>query len=125
MKKIFYIIGLFISLSSFYLAGSADVETALKNGNAAEFSSYFDKFVDIKLPDKDEVKNVGKTQASVAIKSFFDANNIKGFEKISEREMGGTMYIAGKLKGASKNYNITLMIKITGDKQSVITIRIS
>jgi len=107
------------------LAGSADVETALKNGNAAEFSSYFDKFVDIKLPDKDEVKNVGKTQASVAIKSFFDANNIKGFEKISEREMGGTMYLAGKLQGASKNYNITLMIKINGDKQSVITIRIS
>lgn len=126
MKNMMIIMGLAASLSSFIIAGDIDkIINALNGGNAAQFSAYFDNFLDIKLPEKDEIKNVGKTQATITIKSFFDESNINGFEKTSQREMGGTMYLTGKLKGSSKSYNITLLMKDRGDKLSIISIRVS
>jgi len=126
MKKMMVIMGMVLSLSSFVIVGDIDkIINALNAGNAAQFSGFFDDFLDIKLPEKDEIKNVGKNQASITLKSFFDDSGIKGFEKTSQREMGGTMYLTGKLKGGSKNYNITLLMKDRGDKLSIISIRVS
>ena len=117
--------GVVLSLSSFVAGDSDKIINALNKGDAAGFSAYFDNFLDIKLPEKDEIKNVGKTQAAITIKSFFDDIKVSGFEKTSQREMGGTMYLTGKLKGNSKTYNITLLMKDRGDKLSIISIRIS
>lgn len=120
------LMGVVFSLSSFIVAGDSDkIIDALNKGNANEFSAYFDNFIDIKLPEKDEIKNVGKTQAAITIKSFFDNVSVTGFEKTSQREMGGTMYLTGKLKGKSGSYNVTLLMKDRGDKLSIISIRIS
>lgn len=126
MKKMMVMIGMVLSLSSFVVAGDLDqIVGSLNSGNAAAFSNYFDNFLDIKLPEKNEIKNVGKTQATLTIKNFFSENNINGFEKTSDREMGGTMYLTGKLKGTSKTYNITLLMKDRGEKLSIISIRIN
>jgi hypothetical protein len=125
MKKIFLMLGLMLSVNLFaFNAGSDEIVNALKQGNANEFSSFFDNYLDIKLPERDEIKNVGKTQAGLTIKNFFDQNNIKGFEPTSQREISGTMYLTGKLQG-SRNYNITIMMKDKGDKFSIITVRIN
>ena len=125
MKKMIAIIGVALSMSAFIVVGDIDkIINALSSGNAVQFSSFYDDFLDIKLLEKDEIKNVGRNQASITIKSFFDDNGIKGFEKTSQREMGGTMYLTGKLKG-NKNYNITLLMKDRGDKLSIISIRVS
>ncbi len=124
MKKLFTIIGLIFSLATFAQTGDA-VVNALKSGDAAKFSSYFDNAVDVKLPKQNEMQNVNKAQAAATIKNFFSSNNINGFEVISQREMSGTMYIAGKLKNASQDYNLTVMLKNKGDNVSVITVRIN
>lgn len=126
MKKMMVMIGIVVSLNSFIIVGDIDkIISSLNAGNATQFSNFYDDFLDIKLPEKDEIKNVGKNQATITIKSFFDDNAIKGFEKTSQREMGGTMYLTGKLKGSSKSYNITLLMKDRGDKLSIISIRVS
>lgn len=115
-----------LSLSAFAVSGDVDdIVNSLKQGDANSFSRYFDSFVDIKLPEKDEIKNVGKTQASVTMKSFFEESAINGFELTSQRELSGTMYITGKLKSSDKSYNITLMMKNKSDKMQIITIRIN
>jgi hypothetical protein len=115
-----------VGLTAYSVANDADsIVNALKQGNASQFSNYFDNFMDLKLPGRDEIKNVGKTQASITVKDFFNDNNIKGFENVSQRESNGTMYIAGKLKGDSKTFNITMLMKAKGDKLSIITIRIN
>lgn len=98
---------------------------ALKSANADEVSTYFDKILDIKFPDKDEIKSIGKNQAGIALKSFFDNNNIKGFELSSQREMGGTMYIAGKLINGGEGYKLSLMMRTKEGKPQIITVRIS
>jgi hypothetical protein len=126
MKKLFILlaVGLSAVLLSFQ-SSSDNIVKALKAGNAEELATYFDSFIDLKLPEKDEVKNMGKNQAGIALKSFFNDNAIKGFELTSQREMGGTMYMAGKLKNSGKGFNITVMLKKSGDKQEIITIRIN
>src|SRR5215831_8166970 len=125
MKRLLLLVCVMVGLTAYSVASDADsIVNALKQGNAQQFSSYFDNFIDLKLPAKDEIKNVGKTQASITIKNFFDENNIKGFESISQRESNGTMYIAGKLVG-DKSYNITMLMKAKGDKLTIITIRIN
>lgn len=103
-----------------------DVVNALKQGDAADVTQYFDNLVDIKLPNKDEVKNLSKTQAGITLRDFYSEQNIGRFELISQREMGGTGYIAGKLKGSDgHNYNITVMVKVKGNDATIVSIRIS
>jgi len=127
MKKYLWLLGVvWVMVSSFRLQSDTDdIVKALKAGNAEQVTGYFDTFVDLKLPEKDEVKNMGKNQASIAFKTFFSENGVKGFELTSQREMGGTMYIAGKLQNAGKGYNVTIMLKKQGDKHQIITVRIA
>ena len=126
MRKVFTILILALFTMSFVRQpDSVPIVNALKTGSADEVSSYFDKIIDIKFPDKDEIKSIGKNQAGFALKSFFEENSISGFDLTSQRELGGTMYITGKLLDADKGYNLTLMLKNKGGKQQIITVRIN
>ncbi len=123
-----YIIATIIALFSMSFVRQADagnIVKALKSADAAEVSGYFDKILDIKFPEKDEIKSIGKNQAGIALKSFFADNNINGFEMASQREMGGTMYITGKLLNDGKGYNLTLLLKSKDERQQIITVRIN
>ncbi|MFZ1798225.1 MAG: DUF4783 domain-containing protein [Chitinophagaceae bacterium] len=126
MKKIILILcsAFLVSSASFAQTGD-DIAKTLKQGNADEFANYFDGFVDLKLPEKEEIKNVGKNQATITIKSFFTDEGIKGFDKTSDRELSGTKYMTGKLTGKNKTYNITIMMKKEGDSFAIITVRIN
>ena len=124
MKKIFLVIGLMMGLVSFGQDQDAIVNT-LKAADAAKLSTYFDEFVDIKFLDKAEVKNMGRNQAAITLKTFFSENGINGFEKTSQRDMSGTMYLTGKLQNSDKGYNITLMMKLKNAKWQIITLRVN
>jgi hypothetical protein len=124
MKKLFTILGFLFTVSAFAQNSDA-VVNALKEGSAVKFSSYFNDNLDVKMPDKKEMKNISKEEAALAVSSFFSSNNINGFEVSSQRELGGTMYITGKLKGASQNYNITVMLKNKDNDLMIITVRIN
>ena len=126
MKKLFLLTALAIFGMSFTTQSDTEaIVQALKSGNADEVAKYFDDYVDMKLLDKDEVKNIGRNQASIALKSFFAENGIKGFEKASDREIGNTMYMTGKLQNGGKGFNITVMLKQKAGKHAIITIRIN
>ena len=125
MKQLLLVATIILSCAAFKAAPQENqVVTVLKQGNATEFSSFFDNAIDIKLPGK-EITNTAKEQAAAAIKGFFEQNKIKGFEPLSQREMGGTMYVTGKLVGNAKEFNITVMMRDKGNKPNVITVRIN
>ena len=125
MKKLFIILMVVFAAFSARAQETNNIVNALKSANADEVSTYFDKILDIKFPDKDEIKSIGKNQAGIALKSFFGNNNIKGFELSSQREMGGTMYIAGKLTNGGEGYKLSIMMRTKEGKHQIITIRIS
>lgn len=121
---------LMLAVGAFFITAATvlnadEVIDALKSGNAADVAAHFDSFIDLTLPDKEEIKNMGKNQATVAYKSFYQENGINGFNLSSQRENGATMYITGKLTGKIGTKNITLMLKNSNGKYSIISVRIS
>lgn len=125
MKKVLFIVMVMFAASTVKAQDSNGILTALKSGNADQVSNYFDKILDIKFPDKDEIKGIGKNQAGIALKSFFDNNKVKGFELSSQREMGGTMYIAGKLTNGGDGYKLSMMMRTKEGRAQIITVRIT
>lgn len=125
MKKLLLIIMVVCAGFNVKAQETTIIINALKSGSADQVSGYFDKILDIKFPDKDEIKGIGKNQAGIALKSFFDNNNINGFELSSQREMSGTMYIVGKLINGNEGYRLSMMLKYKDGKPQIITVRIS
>lgn len=125
MKKFILLVLVLFAGFSIEAQDANSIVNALKLANADQVSDYFDKILDIKFPEKDEIKSIGKNQAGIALKSFFDNNKIKGFELSSQREMGGTMYIAGKLTNGSDGYKLSIMMKNKDGRPQIITVRIS
>jgi hypothetical protein len=127
MKSFLTAIGLGLLLMSFRpQEGSTNsIINALKTGNAEEVSRHMDNFIDLKLPEKDEIKSMGKNQAGIALQTFFKDNGIKGFELTSQREMSGSMYLAGKLQNGNKGFNITILLKNKDGQPQIITVRIN
>ncbi|MFK5088420.1 DUF4783 domain-containing protein, partial [Klebsiella pneumoniae] len=83
---------------------------AFKTANVDEIAGYFDEYVNLKFLDRDEVKNMSRNQASIALKAFYTENGIKGFEKISEGGRASLVYLLGKLNNGNKGYNITIQL---------------
>ena len=124
-KAIFLLFIAFLDMSFTQQSDTGAIIQAFKSGNSEAISKYFDDFLDLKLLEKDEIKNIGHNQASIAFKQFYTENGITGFEKISDREIGNTMYMTGKLLNNGKGYNITVMLKQKNGKHAIITIRIN
>jgi hypothetical protein len=127
MKNLILVIG--FVLGGFFNA-QAQSETdmvirALKLANPDMITTYLDDYVDLKLLDKDEVKNMSKNQAALALKSFYLEKGIKGFEKVSDGGKGTLVYILGKLTTSSKSYSITVQLKQKNGTLYIITMRIS
>jgi len=128
MKKILLLTGLVLGFFSLSAKAQGDTDAiiqAFKSSNASEVAKYFDDYVDMKLLDKPEIKNVGRNQAGITLQAFFNENGIKGFEKASDREIGNTMYMTGKLLNSGKGYGITILLKAKDGKHQIISVRIS
>ena len=111
MKSIYYESNNFIftghcqlwSCTSFGQQGSIDeVVGALRSGNAAELSKYFDDNVELTLPVKSD--NYSKAQAQVIIKDFFTNNDVKGFELKHKGDSPGGHYCIGTLANKIRKF---------------------
>lgn len=107
--------------------GDADlVIAALKSGNPTEIAKHFAVVVDIKFLDAPEDKIVAEEKAAEKLVAFYTEYKIKGFERTAQREIGNTMYLTGKISGASKNYNLTLMLmKKNAAPYHIVTLRVN
>ena len=121
------ILGVFFFLTSFSVTQSdtEEVVKGLKTGNAEQVSAYFDAYLDLTLPGKEEIKNIGKNQAGITLQTFFTEIGVKGFELTSQRESGLMMYITGKLQTKSKGYNVTILLKNKEGKHLITSVRIN
>lgn len=126
MKK-FLLAGL-MSIAFLAFKDQTDINVivgALRTGNAQQLSTYLDTYIDLTFPAKDEIKNIGKNQATIALDAFFQENSVKGFDIISQRESATTMYIAGRLITKNKTLNASILLKNKEGKHSITSIRIN
>ncbi len=124
MKKILgtLLIGSLVVLSSFVQQGSIDeVIGALRSGNSAELSRYFDDNVELTLPDKSD--SYSKAQAQLIVRDFFSNNGVKGFELKHKGDSPGGHFCIGTLQTSAGNFRTNVFMKTKNNKEVVKEIR--
>lgn len=114
----FLLFVLSIFVCSFTNADTLEIDNvvvALKSGNAAQLSRYFDNRVDITLPERTD--NYSRTQAEMILKDFFVSNGVRNFDLKYKSENAGSNYCIGTLQTRTGNYRTTLLMKQKGDRQ--------
>ena len=121
MKHVFRygIIALALFLSSF--VSLDEVVSAIKNGNAAELSKFFDNTVDLTFPGK--TSTYSKSQAELVIKDFFNTNIVKGFEMMQKGDNEGSKYVIGLLHTNNGEFKTTIFLKRKADKELLQELR--
>jgi hypothetical protein len=115
MKKLFIYVIITFLLSSFTYSSVQDVVNALKSGNAALVSKYFDNTIDITLSDKSN--SYSRSQAELVLKDFFITNGVKNFNVIHTGNNAGSQYCIGTLQTKNGTFRTTIYMKQKGDKQ--------
>jgi len=121
MKKFLLFIGLFITVCSFISVSFDEVIKAIKSGDAAHVSAFFDNTVEITLPDKSN--SYSKNQAELVLRDFFAANTVKDFEILHKSGTSGSQYCIGNLKTSNGIFRTTIFMKQKGDKELLQELR--
>jgi hypothetical protein len=121
MKKLLFFLAIFISVCSFISPSFTEVVKAIKSGNSAEVSKYFDNTVEISLPDKSN--SYSKSQAELVLHDFFATNGVKDFEVLHKSDTPGSQYCIGNLQTNNGTFRTTIFMKQKGDKALVQELR--
>ena len=125
MKRIFsaLLLGFALVLSAFTDQNGIDeVIGALRSGNSAQLSGFFDESVEVTLPDKSD--SYSRAQAQLIVKDFFGNNGVKGFDlKHKGDAPSGGHFCIGTLQTNSGNFRTTVFMKIKGGKEVLKEIR--
>jgi len=121
MKRFFTLLTIGAVLSSFTFFSSIDeVITAMKTGNSADISRFFDNTVELNTPDKSN--SYSKSQAEIVLRDFFSTNVVKSFTVNHKGENAGSQFCIGTLVTKGSTYRTTVFMKLKGDKQLLQTI---
>jgi hypothetical protein len=116
------LVGSFVLLSSFVQQSSIDeVIGALRSGNSAELSKYFDDNVELTLPDKSD--SYSKAQAQLIVRDFFNNNGVKGFDLKHKGDSPGGHFCIGTLQTNAGNFRTNVFMKTKNGKEVVKEIR--
>lgn len=129
MKRIrqllLFVLFAFMSTS---LSAQTDTETLVQNLQTANFNKLllsWDNQVEINLPNLPGQKQYSPSEANELLRSFFNRNNIVGFEKKEDRKVGSTIYLTGKLISGTVKYNLTILLQETKKGFAIISLRVS
>ncbi len=121
MKKLLLSLAIIILVCSFISLSFTEVVKAIKSGNSAEVSKYFDNTVEITLPEKSN--SYSKSQAELVLRDFFASNVVKDFEIPHKSETPGSQYCIGNLQTNNGTFRTTIFMKQKGDKQLLQELR--
>ena len=124
MKAIFttLMISSVLLMSSFTLQSNIDgVIGAIRSGNSAELSKYFDENIELTLPDKSD--SYSKAQAQLIVKDFFTNNGVKGFDLKHKGDSPGGHFCIGTLQTNTGNFRTNVFMKSKGGREVVKEIR--
>ncbi|MEO7984350.1 MAG: DUF4783 domain-containing protein [Bacteroidota bacterium] len=124
MKQLFssLLMASVLVLSSFTAQNGIDeVIGALRAGNSAQLSGYFDESVELTLPDKSD--SYSKAQAQLIVKDFFSNNGVKGFELKHKGDAPSGHFCIGTLQTSAGNFRTNVFMKIKNGREVVKEIR--
>ncbi|MEO9210259.1 MAG: DUF4783 domain-containing protein [Ginsengibacter sp.] len=120
MKKLFFLISILFSLSSFNsftFTSISEIVNALKSGNSSQLAQFFDNSIDISIGG--DPRTYSKKQAEQVVNTFFKENPVNNFVVIHKSENGNAQFVIGNLTTKNGNFRTTVYVKIK-DKTLVI-----
>ncbi len=121
MKNLLLYIAILVSICSFVSPSFTEVVKAIKSGNSADVSKYFDNTVEITLPEKSN--SYSKSQGELVLHDFFANNLVKDFEIIHQSDKGGSQYCIGNLITNNGTFRTTIFMKQKGDREFLQELR--
>ncbi len=124
MKKIFtpILVLSLVALSAFSGQGGIDdIINAIRAGNSAELSRYFDDNIEMTVSDKSN--NYSKAQAQLIIKDFFKNAGVKGFELKHKGDSPGGHFAIGTLQTNDGNFRTNVFTKMKNNAEVIKEIR--
>jgi hypothetical protein len=122
VKPLKYIVSLLIvaTMASFSYTID-DVVTAVRLGDAAKLSRFFDEKIEISLQDRSHTYS--KSQAEMVLRDFFRQRNVKSFQVVLRGNTQDSEYCVGSLQTGQGLYRTTIFLKIRGDRKCIREIR--
>ena len=121
MKKLLLFFAIFMSVCSFISPSFTEVVKAIRSGNSAEVSKYFDTTVEISLPEKSN--SYSKSQAELVLHDFFATYGVRDFEVLHKSDAPGSQYCIGNLQTNNGTFRTTIFMKQKGDQALVQELR--
>ena len=97
----------------------------LQTGNFSALQIFWDNQVESSILDQVAAKSLNAQQANETLQAFFNQKNILGFEKSTERKLGNTLYLTGKLLSSQQKYNLTLLLQSTKKGFMIVSMRVN
>lgn len=126
MKNLKHILGLILiifSVSLFALnPDNGAIISAIKSGNSAAISKYFNANVELSILDNEDVYS--KSQAQIILKDFFAKHKVSSFKVLHQGGKNGSNYLIGNLVTSSGTFRVYYLLKNVGNKQLIQQFRI-
>ncbi|MGE0561117.1 MAG: DUF4783 domain-containing protein [Flavobacteriales bacterium] len=123
MKKLLIVLLVFFSTDLLALPLSTSIINALKMGNAAELSRYFESSIDLSIPGNEGA--FSKTQSELILKNFFVKNQPSSFKIMHNGDSkNNTHYSIGNLTTSKGNFRVYILYKETGTVTTILELRI-
>ncbi len=105
-----------------------DTENLVQILQTASFNNllpYWGQQVEVNIIQQINQKQFNATAANEQLQTFFNKQNIIGFEKTAERKLGNTIYVTGKLLSSQNKYSLTLLLEVNKKGFEIVSVRIS
>jgi hypothetical protein len=125
-RKYLLIISFLFSFSSLFAQN--DTENLVQILQTASFNNllpYWGQQVEVNIIQQINQKQLNATAANEQLQTFFNKQNIIGFEKTAERKLGNTIYVTGKLLSSQNKYSLTLLLEVNKKGFEIVSVRIS
>ena len=126
MKKIKYLLAFVVIIFSVSLyaesQGNNKIISAIKSGNSAALSKYFNSNIELSILDDEDVYS--KSQAQIILKDFFAKHKVTSFTVLHEGGKNGSNYLIGNLVTSKGTFRVYYLLKKVGNKQLIQQLRI-
>jgi len=94
---------------------------ALKTGNTAQLSSFFNTSIELAIAGQEDIYS--SQQAELIVKNFFAKHVPSNFVVLHKGGKEGSQYAIGNLTTSTGNYRVTLLVKLRDNKPYIHQLR--
>jgi len=121
MKNLLFLSFLFPAFACLAQGDLGNITDAIRQGNAAALSSFFDQQVELSTLDKDD--RYPKTKATDIMRNFFAQYPPDSFRTVHKGTSSDNQYCIGNLTAGGQTYRVYIYLKNAAGRQVIQELR--